>query len=142
MEKYEQVWQFIHPEIQKVSQKLFADGHFMEAVRSAFVEIEKIVKNIVIKKTTEEKITVDLMFSAFSPKNTLIELSDLTGKSKDNVQEGFMHIFAGSMMAIRNPKAHDNLDLPPEKAIHFIFLASLLMMKLDDAEKIEANKNK
>ncbi len=44
-----------------------------------------------------------------------------------------MYIFAGAMTGIRNPKAHDNLTISIERATHFIFLASLLMYKLDEA---------
>ncbi|MBI5642543.1 MAG: hypothetical protein HY954_03600 [Deltaproteobacteria bacterium] len=35
------------------------------------------------------------------------------------------------MTGIRNPKAHNNIDIDENRAVHFIFLASLLMDKLD-----------
>ncbi len=44
-----------------------------------------------------------------------------------------MELFSGSMIGIRNPKAHANISITKERAIHFIFLASLLMYKLDEA---------
>jgi hypothetical protein len=43
-----------------------------------------------------------------------------------------MQIFAGAMQGIRNPKAHDNIDIHKERAMHQIILASLLMYKLDE----------
>jgi hypothetical protein len=49
-----------------------------------------------------------------------------------------MHLFAGTVSGIRNPNAHKNIDITPEQAIHLIFLISLLMHKLDDAEKLKS----
>ena len=46
-----------------------------------------------------------------------------------------MEIFAGAMTGIRNPKAHSNIiDIDEKRAIHLIYLASLLMYKLDEAK--------
>jgi len=44
-----------------------------------------------------------------------------------------MALFKGAMLAIRNPKAHDHVQLEKEKAIHFLFLANLLLMRLKEA---------
>jgi hypothetical protein len=38
-------------------------------------------------------------------------------------------------MGIRNPKAHANITITPERAIHFLFLASLLLFKIDERSK-------
>ncbi|BAM05862.1 hypothetical protein LFE_0134 [Leptospirillum ferrooxidans C2-3] len=43
-----------------------------------------------------------------------------------------MEIFAGSMTGIRNPKAHEIVSIDSTRAIHFLFLASLEMNRLDD----------
>jgi hypothetical protein len=43
-----------------------------------------------------------------------------------------MEIFAGAMIGIRNPKAHGNLNITENRAKHFIYLASLLMHKVDE----------
>ena len=43
-----------------------------------------------------------------------------------------MHILAGSMTGIRNPKAHGNLDPSRSITLHLICLASLLMHKIDE----------
>jgi len=91
------------------------------------------VKEIVKNKTGEERDGADLMYKAFSVDNPLIVIDDLSTTSGKDIQDGYMHIFAGAMRGIRNPKAHDNIIIPPERAIHFIFLASLLMEKLDES---------
>jgi hypothetical protein len=43
-----------------------------------------------------------------------------------------MQIFAGAMTGIRNPKAHANIIIDSNRAIHFLFLASLLMYVIDE----------
>jgi len=72
------------------------------------------------------------MYKAFSPKSPLIRLDDLSTVTGSNIQQGYMYLFAGSMIGIRNPKAHENVIIDSTRAIHFLFLASLLMYKLDD----------
>jgi hypothetical protein len=43
-----------------------------------------------------------------------------------------MEIFSGAMIGIRNPKAHGNIHITEKRAKHFIYLASLLMYKIDE----------
>ena len=70
---------------------------------------------------------------AFSVGDPIITLDDLSCTSGRDIQIGYMHIFAGAMTGIRNPKAHANITITPERAIHFLYLASLLLFKLDEA---------
>jgi len=48
-------------------------------------------------------------------------------------QVGYMLLFAGAMRGIRNPKAHANIEIDHVRALHHLFVASLLMSKLDEA---------
>jgi len=50
------------------------------------------------------------------------------------MQQGYLQIFAGTMMAVRNPKAHGFVEIDATRCIHFLFLASLLAHKLDEAQ--------
>lgn len=127
-------WSMIHPCAISIAQKKFEDGLYADAVESAFKEINKRVKEIVKNKTGEELDGADLMNKAFSLKKSIVILDDLSSETGRNIQQGYMQIFAGAMTGIRNPKAHDNITITPERAIHFIFLASLLMYKLDEAK--------
>jgi hypothetical protein len=54
-------------------------------------------------------------------------------ESGRNIQQGFMELFAGSMIGIRNPHAHENLSLDRNEAKHFVYLASLLMKRFKTA---------
>ncbi len=126
-------WSTIHKDIIRVAKNKFEDEYYADAVESAFKEINKLVKEIMKNKTGEELDGASLMYKAFSEKNHIIVLDDLSTETGRNIQNGYMQIFAGAMTGIRNPKAHENITISKERAIHFIFLASLLMYKLDEA---------
>lgn len=114
-----------------MSKKKYQDGHYADSVESAFKEVNTRIKDFYKKKSGQELDGVELMRNVFSLKCPLIALDDLTTQSGKNVQEGYSHIFAGSMQAIRNPSAHANLVISDEKAIHLLFLASLLMFMIE-----------
>jgi hypothetical protein len=61
----------------------------------------------------------------------------LTGR---NIQQGYMMIAAGAMQGIRNPKAHGNVTIDSRRCVHFLYLASLLMEKLDETSAEPAKK--
>jgi uncharacterized protein (TIGR02391 family) len=123
----------IHKDVIRVAKEKFEDGHCADAVESAFKEINTRVKGIVKNKLGRELDGAGLMNTAFSENNPIIVLDDLSTQSGRDIQKGYMQIFAGGMTGIRNPKAHENITISEERAIHFIFLASLLMHKLDEA---------
>lgn len=125
-------WQDIHPKITSVAKRRFENAHYADAVLSAFREVNSCVKKIVMNKTANELDGASLMHTAFSPNNPIIVLDDLSKDSGQNVQKGYMEIFAGAMIGIRNPKAHENMDIEEIPAKHRIYLASLLMNKIDE----------
>ena len=125
-------WDLLHPKIVKVSKSRFKTNHFADSVEAAFKEVNHIVKVIVKRRTGKEYDGADLMYKAFSFKKPIIELGDLNTETGENIQKGYMQIFAGSMIGIRNPKAHENITIDDKRAIHFLFLASLLMFKIDE----------
>jgi len=63
----------------------------------------------------------------------IIQLTDLSGITERDIQQWYMFLFKWAMQAVRNPKAHDHVKLEKEKAIHFLFLANLLLMRLHEA---------
>jgi hypothetical protein len=52
------------------------------------------------------------------------------------IQQGYMHLFAGLMMGVRNPSAHEHFELDSLTATHLLFLVSHLMYTLDRATGI------
>lgn len=127
-------WKLIHPEIRAISQPRFESGQYADAVLASLREINGIVKaRFRDAGRTEQVDGAKLMTAAFSLTTPVIVLDDLGTETGQNVQQGYMQIFAGTMTGIRNPKAHENITIDAGRAIHLLFLASLLRGKLDEA---------
>ena len=114
-------------DIRRVSERLFKDGHYAESVSTAFIELNHQVKQEYKRLKNVELDGAELMHTGFSPHKPVFVLADQSTESGRNTQQGFMELFAGSMIGIRNPHAHENLSLDPDRAKHFLYLASLLM---------------
>jgi uncharacterized protein (TIGR02391 family) len=132
-------WPLIHPKIKGVSEPRFRDMHYKDSVFTAFIEVEDRVRTIVKNKTGEDFSGSQLMMKAFSPNNPIIKLDDLTTQTGIDLQRGYMEIYTGAMLAIRNPKAHRNFKISKENAIHLLFIASTLMYNLEN--KFESSEN-
>ena len=135
----ETFWNIINSQISKVSKDKFDSGFYADAVESALKEINSKLKQVFKEKCPNNKIPdgADLMNKIFSIGNPILKIDDITNDSGRDIQIGYMQIFAGSMTGIRNPKAHENLIITKEDATHKIFLASLLMNKVEQALKNE-----
>lgn len=126
-------WSYIHPETAAVSQQKLIDGHYADSVESAFKEINSRLKRVYQKYRQEEKDGADLMRQMFTPKDPLLIFESIKSESGRNVQQGYMDIFAGAMIGIRNPKAHENQTITRDAAVKRLIFASLLMDKIDEA---------
>ena len=126
------IWENIHPQIISVAKGRFNDGHYADAVEAAFKEINTRVKKIYRDRTSVEKDGAKLMQAAFSVQNPIIKLGDISTETGANIQQGYMEMFVGAMIGIRNPQAHNNLLISKDKAIRKLHFASMLMYKIDD----------
>ena len=133
----EHFWSIIHPRIKALAKPRFDSSFYADAVESSFKELNDIIKAIVLEKTGREIDGASLMNTAFSIANPIIKLNCLESDTDRNIQQGYMQILAGSMIGIRNPKAHANLNPDKTRTLHLISLASLLMYKVD--ERIQDN---
>jgi uncharacterized protein (TIGR02391 family) len=127
------LWSHIHPAIVSLCKRKFEDTHFADSVETAMKAVNQRVKVHFKNETGKEVDGTPLMQQAFSPNDPKIELADLNTISGKDEQLGYMNIYAGAMQGIRNPKAHANLEIDSKRAIHLLFLSSLLMYRLDDA---------
>jgi len=94
----------IHPRIQKASKKLFLDGHYSQAILEAF----KAVNNLVKEKSGQIDLDgSNLMSKVFSANKPILAINNNLTKSDKDEQLGFMYLFEGAMLGIRNQKAHD-----------------------------------
>lgn len=122
-----------HPKIIKVSRKLFADGHYAQAIFEAF----KAVNNAVKKKSgVTDKDGQALMAWVFNEEKPILKLNSLRTQSDKDEQIGFKLLYMGAMTGIRNPKAHDHiLQTDPLRTLKYLAFASLLMEIIDGSTR-------
>jgi len=121
----------VHPDIEKITRKLFDDGHYSQATFEAFKFIDKKVQSLSkIKKSGYQ-----LMMQAFNETSPKIKLTDLSNTSEVDEQQGYKFIFSGAVMAIRNPRGHEiGMHETPDQCLDHISLASLLLRRLNDSK--------
>lgn len=120
----------IHPKLPPIVKQLFDDGHCAQATFEAYKFVDKEVQRL--SKSTESGFKV--MMQAFAAENPLIRLTPLATQSEKDEQKGFQFLFAGSTLAIRNPRGHEHsLVDSPDHCLDHLSLASLLLRRLEDA---------
>src|SRR5262245_28561386 len=93
----------IHPGLPKKVRKLFDDGHYSEATFEALKFLDKeIQRHSAVKKTGFQ-----LMMQALGSETPAIRLNQLRTDSELDEQKGYSFLFAGGVLAIRNPRGHD-----------------------------------
>ena len=122
----------IHPEIERAVAKLFRDGHYANAVEDACKVLDGLVK---IRSGKHDLSGTELMQNVFSPKIPVLKFSDLHTQTEQSEQQGMMFLYAGAMLALRNPRAHEIIEDDPEKALEYIAFLSLLAKSLDKAKR-------
>jgi len=123
----------IHPELIKGIGKLFQDGHYANAVEDACKILENFVK---IRSMRLDSSGTELMHLVFSPNNPILTFNDLQTETDKSEQQGMMFLYAGAMLALRNPRAHSLRVDDPENALDLILFINLLLKSLDNAKKI------
>lgn len=121
----------LHPEIERAIGKLFRDGHYANAVEDACKVLDGLVK---IRSGKHDLSGTELMQFVFSPKNPILKFNELKTPTDLSEQQGMMFLYAGAMLAFRNPRAHQIIKDDPEKAFEYIGFLSLLAKLLDEAE--------
>ena len=113
---------------------LFGGGYYALAVQRACTYIDNTVRQ---KSGYADKDGADLMRAVFSPKNPILRLNKLETRSDRNEQQGYMEIFAGMMMGIRNPRVHEcDLEDSPVEALERLVMVNHLMRILNKATLI------
>jgi len=121
----------VHPDIDKITRKLFDDGHYSQATFEAFKYIDKKVQ----KLSKISKSGYQLMMQAFSETSPKIKLTNLSNTSEIDEQQGYKFIFSGAVMAIRNPRGHEfGIHETPDQCLDHISLASLLIRRLNETK--------
>jgi uncharacterized protein (TIGR02391 family) len=120
----------IHPTLPKIVCKLFDDGHYAQATFEAFKYIDKEVARLSNSKESGLK----LMMAVFPESSPILKLTPCITISERDEQKGFQFLFAGSIMAIRNPRGHDyDIKDSPDECLDHLALASTLLRRLEAA---------
>jgi uncharacterized protein (TIGR02391 family) len=119
-----------HSQIERVSRKLYNDGHYKQAALEAYIRVITAVK----EKSGLDALDGDnLMNRAFGcdKQTPVIQFNSLRTEEEKDEQRGFMYLYKG-VVGLRNSKAHSNrLIEDPKRAHEYLALASLLMRVLD-----------
>jgi uncharacterized protein (TIGR02391 family) len=121
----------LHPEINRAASALYRGGHYANAIEDAI----KALNNLVRLRSGLEEDGAKLMQRAFSSNNPILRFNDLADDFDRDEQLGFMWMFSGAVVGLRNPRAHKLIKDDPERALEFIAFVSLLAKLLDGATK-------
>lgn len=122
----------IHPDIANIAGRLFDDGHYSQATFESYKFVDKQVARI----SGLSKSGARLMLECFKEVDPVIQLTPLNSISEVDEQKGYGFLFAGSIMAIRNPRGHEvgNID-SLDQCLDHLTLASLLLRRLGERIK-------
>jgi uncharacterized protein (TIGR02391 family) len=126
----------LHPEVGIVAQKLFQDGHFRQAVFDAWLELNKAVQE---KSGRPDLDGTALMQEVFSPRDPVLKF-----EGHPDEQLGYMWLFSGGVMAIRNPCGHtraDNAEDHRQETLELLAMISALFRALDRAHQASELKS-
>lgn len=125
------------PELIDTTNDLFAQGHYALAVEEAF----KYLNNLVKRQSGLNADGANLMRTTFSLNDPLLKINSLRNQSEKDQQQGYMDIFAGCMIGIRNPRAHEHKYLDePQTALALLALANHLTNLVKTAKKLRKQR--
>lgn len=126
--------ELLHPVIRQHAYGHYRDGDLRDAVLNGFI----VVYDMIRQRTGIDKDGTRLVGEAFSLGKPRLILSELETESGQNDQNGFLDIYKGAYIGIRNPKAHTlDHDLTEEKAAQYLVFASLLARRVKEAQGID-----
>jgi uncharacterized protein (TIGR02391 family) len=117
----------LHPEIADAVIDLFKGQHYANAIEDACKVLDLLVQ---MRSRRNDISGTELMQTVFSPKAPILRFSELHTESDQSEQRGMMSLYAGVMLAFRNPRAHGLLDDEAETALEIIGLVNFLAKSL------------
>lgn len=114
------------------TRRLFMTGHYAQAVEEAFKCVDNYVKS---RSNRNDLSGSKLMSAVFNPTNPVLKLNSLVTQSEKDEQNGYMQLFVGCMIGIRNPRAHEHgFQDEAHEALELIVLAQHLLRVAQEAE--------
>lgn len=122
----------LHPVVFEHAYHQYRSGHLRDAVLNAFTAVFDLIR----ERTGLDMDGSKLASQVFSVKEPCLVLSEIRTESGRNDQAGFLQIYQGAYIGIRNPKAHSlRHDLNEEKAAQYLVFASLLARRVAEANE-------
>ena len=110
--------------------KLFDNGHYSQATFEAYKYVDKEVGRL----ANSAESGVKLMMAVLAESNPIVRLTQCGTVTEKDEQKGFQFLFAGSAMAIRNPRGHEySIQDSPDDCLDHLSLASMLLRRLEAA---------
>jgi uncharacterized protein (TIGR02391 family) len=122
----------LHPNIADAVLDLFKGEHYANAIEDACKVLDFLVK---MKSKRSDPSGTELMQLVFSPRNPILKFNDQKNDSEKSEQQGMMNLYAGAMLAFRNPRAHGLLIDDPVVAFEVIGFVNFLAKSLDRTER-------
>ena len=120
----------IHPDLPSKVRELFDDSHYSEATFEACKFLDSFVGSHAPKTKSGES----RMMAAFNETSPLIKLTGLANDSEIDEQRGYKFLFAGTIVAIRNPRGHlHSVVDDPGVCLDHLGLVSALLRRLHEA---------
>lgn len=122
----------LHPEIRRASEALFRDKHYANAIEDACKALDALVK---MRSGQYDLGGTELMQKVFSVNKPTLSFNPGVSESDKSEQQGMMFLYAGTMLAFRNPRAHEIIKDDPERALEALSFISFLAKALDDVQR-------
>jgi uncharacterized protein (TIGR02391 family) len=126
----------LHSALPSIVRDLFDDGHYSQATFEAFKYVDKQVAKLSNSGDSGFK----LMMNVFAEASPVLKLNGCQSISERDEQKGFQFLFAGSVLAIRNPRGHEYaVRDAPDECLDHLAMASILLRRLQAAGFILAS---
>jgi uncharacterized protein (TIGR02391 family) len=120
----------IHPSLPPDVRRLFDNGHYAQSTFEAFKFLDKEIH----RHSGLGETGFRLMMQALAESSPLVKLTPLSNASERDEQKGFQFVFAGSALAIRNPRGHEySVKDDPDTCLDHLSLASMLLRRVAEA---------
>ena len=120
----------IHPKLPGKVKDLFDDGHYVQATFEAYKFLDKELQRLSELGESGYK----LAMKALKDESPKIQLTPLSTTTEKDEQRGYQFIFAGAILAVRNPHGHEyDINETPDKCLDHLSLASMLLRRLEEA---------
>ncbi len=122
----------LDPQLRNRVAPLFRDGHYANAIEDACKVLDLLVK---LRSGREDLSGTELMQAVFSERNPVLRFNDGVMETDRSEQKGMMFLYSGTMLALRNPRAHGFQPDDAATAIQVISIINFLIGALGRTTK-------